>query len=530
MFKRFQDIVLSLNQKCLSLYGRLTIKNNLIKNIGTAALFLLVLHLCYRHIGVYKYIHERPCSIHASAQCQRASVAQNYYRVNMNFFLPRIQRFVRNDGVTGLEFPIIYYTGAVLYKCFGFNEIYLRLISLLIVSTGILFFFLLTQRFIKNFILSTLVVFSVVLSPVLMFYSPNFMPDAPGLCFTLMGWFYFFIYLETNKKKHLNLFVFFGTMGALIKAVSAMFFLIVLCLLILDKIKKFKNSQGQPIFKDPGLIFTRVSLGLAAVICWYVYARWLSDNYGNQSFAMVTNIVDNANAFNYVLSYIEGWVFQYYAYETYVLLVCALVFIVVAFKWVNKLFFWITLLYFLAGVSYVYLFFYQFAHHDYYFIALMPLPLFLVLTFVDGLKKISGRLALPVLFVFSLIIFFNIKECLVNCKENYTFRYDSRVYLGGDYRPYYDLEPKLRALGISRKEKIVSAFDDSYTNSLYFMNQPGFTIESVYEHDTIQHALNAPGVKYLVVNDSAKFNKVYPNDFTKNIIIIHRGLIVYKIK
>ena len=118
----------------------------------------------------------------------------------------------------------------------------------------------------------------------------------------------------------------------------------------------------------------------------------------------------------------------------------------------------------------------------------------------------------------------------MNCKENYFSRFDSREYLGGDYRPYYDLEPKMRALGITRKDKIVSAFDDSYSNSLYFMNQPGFTVEGVYQRDTIVNAINAPGVKYLVVNDSAKFNKIYLQDLAKRIIIIHRGLIVYKLK
>jgi hypothetical protein len=62
------------------------------------------------------------------------------------------------------------------------------------------------------------------------------------------------------------------------------------------------------------------------------------------------------------------------------------------------------------------------------------------------------------------------------------------------------------------------------------MDQPGFVTENCFVGDTIRNQLRMPGVKYLVVSDSAKFNKAYPNDFVKNIILVHRGLIVYKIE
>jgi len=207
-----------------------------------------------------------------------------------------------------------------------------------------------------------------------------------------------------------------------------------------------------------------------------------------------------------------------------------LVFVIVAIKRINKLLLSITVLYLLACICYAYLFLYQFAHHDYYFIALMPLCFFLILSFADGLSKITRHYSGFLMVALLVILIFNIKECLFNCKENYAYRYNSRVYLGGDYRPYYDLEPKLRAAGLTRKDKVLSAFDNSYSNSLYFMNQPGFTVEDVYQQDTILMALKAPGVKYLVVNDSSKFNKIFHKDFRDKIIFVHRGLIVYKLK
>src|SRR6218665_2060714 len=198
MNARLKHVLDAIDRPVASLQRRLEIKNPKLRTLFSVALFLLLLHALYAHIGIYQRLPERPCSIHASAQCQRASVAQNYYHVDMNFFKPRIQRYRTNDGITGVEFPIIYYTAAVLYKCFGFHEVYLKLISLLIVTAGFLLFYLLARSILKNNLLSLVVVFSGMLSPVLLYYSANFMPDAPAMGFILCAWYFFFRYLDSQ--------------------------------------------------------------------------------------------------------------------------------------------------------------------------------------------------------------------------------------------------------------------------------------------------------------------------------------------
>ncbi len=530
MLQSLLKITSQIEQSLKNITERFEVKDKKLRKVISVFFFVTVLHVIYSYTGIYQHILERPCSIHASAQCQRASVALNYYNVDMNFFLPRIQRFNKDDGITGLEFPIIYYSAAILYKIFGFHDFYLRVISLLILSLGIIFFYLLVNRFIKSSIVSSIVVCSVILSPVLLYYSANFMPDAPALGFTIMAWYYFFRYLDAHKNKYLNLFVFFGTLGALIKAVSAMSFFIAIVIVIIDRFKPFKKSNEELVFKKRSQLLTRTVFGLLVVFVWYVYAHWLTEYHGNAGFSMIPMIVKDAEGFQYVMKYLQNWIFQYYSYETYFLLVVAAIFTVLNFRKANRMLLTITVLYFGACISYVYLFFNQFAHHDYYFIAILPFVFFLVLTFVDSLSRLAKDHSRTLMLVFSIIMLFNLKECLLKCKENYFTRFDSKENFGGDYRPYYDLEPKLRALGISRTDKFVSAFDDSYSNSLYYMNQPGFTVESMYQRDTILHALNAPGVRYLVVNDSAKFNRILLQDLAKQIVIIHRGLIVYKLK
>jgi 4-amino-4-deoxy-L-arabinose transferase-like glycosyltransferase len=324
-----KNIAAAINRRAYAFSKVMEIKNPFLKNLFSVLFFLLALHLFYNYIGVYKYIHERPCSIHASAQCQRASVARNYYEIDMNFFEPRIQRFRQDDGITGIEFPIIYYTAAVLYKCFGFNETYLRAISLIIVSAGFLFFYLLSLKILKSNVLALVTTGAAMVSPVLLYYSANFMPDAPAFGLVLCAWFFFFRYTGSGKNTHLWLFVAFGVFGTLIKAVSFLCFAVVLCLLVLDRLRMFKRENEPYLFRAKRKMIVAIAIGTAVVFSWYVYAQWLTRVHDNASFALRPVLVRDMESLLQVYHTVRNvWLFQYYSYETYVLLACAVALII----------------------------------------------------------------------------------------------------------------------------------------------------------------------------------------------------------
>jgi hypothetical protein len=107
--------------------------NNLKDKIGLKGLtllsvvfFIISINIYHKYLGIYDHIEKRPCSVHIWAQCARASVALNYYKTDMNFFKPHIHKYLNGEGITGLEFPLVNYIPAVLYKLFGFNEAYYR--------------------------------------------------------------------------------------------------------------------------------------------------------------------------------------------------------------------------------------------------------------------------------------------------------------------------------------------------------------------------------------------------------------------
>ncbi len=82
-------------------------------------LFLLFLSILYGYLGFYTMLTKRPQSVHQWAQCDRASVALNYAQESMNLFLPRVHDMNNRTGITGMEFPLMNYLAAILYKFFG---------------------------------------------------------------------------------------------------------------------------------------------------------------------------------------------------------------------------------------------------------------------------------------------------------------------------------------------------------------------------------------------------------------------------
>ena len=80
--------------------------------------FLIASVFVFNFLNFNENLSTRPRSVHAWAQCMRASVAKNYAEESMNFFLPRLHNTLGGEGITGLEFPFVNYSVAILYKLF----------------------------------------------------------------------------------------------------------------------------------------------------------------------------------------------------------------------------------------------------------------------------------------------------------------------------------------------------------------------------------------------------------------------------
>ncbi len=497
---------------------------------ASGLIFVAALIWFYNYTGVFERLPERPCSVHVSAFTQRASIAQNYANIDMNFFKPRFNSFETSMGISGSEFPVLYYLAAICYRLFGFNDMYLKLIHLLVFSAGLFFFFRLAQQFLRHLALSLLLICALASSTVLLYYSSNVSPDAAALGLVLIAWYYFFQYLKSQQNRYFNLFLFFGVLAGLIKVIMVMCFCVVICLLVLDQMRFFKDQAGGLLFPKKKRMLISLLTAFAVVALWYIYCKILTAVYGNSPSLMQTMMVTDREMLAEVWKYAKNFIPDYYAYEGYVLLVCATAIVLAGMRWGNRLLLAIMFCYLLGSVCYLYLFLYQFMHHDYYVIAMLPVIFFLLLIFFDLVRRLAIRYSQLILVAFVIVMIFNVKESLVKTRKRYAERYDAKVYYSGDFKPYYDLGPRLRGLGIRWQDKVAVAFDNTFSASLYFMDQAGYTLGSESSRESIAQIIERPDVNYLVLSDSSKFNRIYPNDFSKQIILYHRGLIVYKLK
>src|SRR6185369_5921613 len=182
--------------------------------------------------------------------------------------------------------------------------------------------------------------------------------------------------------------------GALIKAIAILNFMVVISLIILDRLGYFRNSNYGTLFEHKLRSVMKILVGTAVVFCWYYYAHYITIKYNNQTFALKPIMVDNWDAFEKVwVDTRNYWGPQYYAYETYVLMMISVVVCIAAYKLVDRLLLTITILYLLGSCCYVFFFTNQFRDHDYYIIAILPLVFFLFLTFGDVVYKIITRYA-----------------------------------------------------------------------------------------------------------------------------------------
>ena len=181
------------------------------------ALFLLLLLAAFFNIGLFSYLNHRPAGMHQWAQCDRASVALNFYQQSMNIFLPRTHYVGWSNGICGMEFPLMNWLAAMSYQITGFHEMNYRILMLAMYVVGLFAAFRLAMQFTqRSFSFSFFSVMLFCLSPVLCFYAPNFIPDTAALSLTLIAWYYYFT-RNLNHNTNFFVFVLVLTLAAMIK-------------------------------------------------------------------------------------------------------------------------------------------------------------------------------------------------------------------------------------------------------------------------------------------------------------------------
>lgn len=495
-------------------------------------IFVLLLSIVYWFVHIFHVIPLRPQGIHQWAMCDRAAVARNYAEESMNFFKPRTNYTLEGDGVTGIEFPIINYCVAILYRVFGFHEWFYRVFSLLVISIGLCFAFLFTVKLVHNKWLGMCLIFLWMLSPTLNYYMPSFIPDTASLGFILIAWYFIFKYIKSSGQKYIYLFCLFAGLATLIKITSLITVMTVVFLAFIDSTDYFKSkNQGKHLFRDKRYLFGGILALLLAVSSWYFYSGVLNKHASFAVFTMNIHPIFDVSLIKELLPQIASWFRDYHSALFFYFLAATIPVWIFFWRKANRLYSAITILLYSGAICFFILMLFQFVEHDYYIIALLSAHLFHLITFVDLLDKLlPGRLIYYVVApILTVLVLYEAQYSRLEQINRYEgSRADQGVMM--DFRKFYNIESFMRENGIQRDDKVLVIADPSLNISLYFMNVKGYTLRWEDRQDSLARPFNHH-VKYVILRTSEfKPNDQYKKYFEGSLVAEYQGIKILKPK
>ncbi|MBV9211999.1 MAG: glycosyltransferase family 39 protein, partial [Acidobacteria bacterium] len=200
-----------------------------------------------------------------------AGIARNFYREGMNPFYPRVDWRGTTPGFAEMELPVYPWSIAVLYKLFGYHEIFPRLLSFLISLAAMLVFFKLARYLLPEVGAFAAALF-FVLNPVAINLATWIQPDGlMFLCYTLAV-YAFLRWLDSDSWKHYAIAIVATAFAILAKATAGHIGLLFAVLLL--------NRKGWKAVRQPRVILFALLTLLPAAL-WYTHARSFWRIYGN---------------------------------------------------------------------------------------------------------------------------------------------------------------------------------------------------------------------------------------------------------
>ncbi len=493
---------------------------------------LMVVSVLYHYPEVLTL---RPQSLHAWRQCDCLSITMNYYKDNLPFLDPAIHCQESDGGTSGhtiSEFPVIYFAVAQIWKLTGQQEWIFRLIVLLLVFKGLFFLFKMLEKVFHDSFMAMMVVFLLFSSPMLVYYSNNFIANAAAFGISLTALYYFYQFYHSGKWSDLIMMSVIYLLSGLLKITSEFGFVVILFIFISEWLGILHFKEGKvKVFKKALWQSIPLILVVAGLVSWYLFASNYNSRHGAGYFLIgilpiweagkqqLNEIVEAVTVF---------WYKQYHMPATLMISAIIFIFIIVFNRKIPRLFVTFTLLLFVGVVLYLVLFFRVLAYHDYYLINLLILIVFI---FTSGFLWVQKQL--PRVFYSPLFRILVLAFVMINIRyaaKNMHFRYHS--WPNENHIKYYsafnDITPWLRSHGIERDDKVISLPDGSWNVSLYLMDQKGWTnYGGIYSgRERIEH-YKSLGAKYLVIFNPKVYQEDYILEFTTHKIGSYKNADVF---
>lgn len=441
----------------------------------------------------------------------------------MHFFSPEIHSLNAPAGKAVSECPLLSYAVAFLWKVFGEHEYIYRLLEYFIYVLAVFILFNTLSRFFKLHVLSFFVVSILLTSPLLVFYSFNFLSDVPALSFNIMCFCFLFSFYKTKAAPYFYLALFVGMVAVLLKPSALLGLSLLIFIALVDLVRLNKLLGIDKLFKRKFIPFLLITVSLILIKSWYDFA--LQYNTFNNGIFLLTILP--------IWEMTEGLVLEnlkllannlfpvFLNRPMFALFFCCVFYVVFNFK---KLDVFLKISFIFSSVFFIFyiLFFFQvLTVHDYYLVNLFIFPVISAFCFASIISQNGFLQTKFAVFIMSVIFIFNAFYSAVFYrlrmieKDNIAAWYpfvskddiDAADYRQWDYqrtfKPLDSIRPVLRKLGIKRTDLFVCIPDGSPNISLYFMDQKGYTI-SPYRATTDSTCIKSyfdENIKYVLLLD-----------------------------
>ena len=474
-----------------------------------------------------------PQSVHMWRQSDCLSFTLNYYMENRGLFEPAIN-FIgeKGNGQTVSDFPFLYYIVGKIWQVTGQHEFIFRGLVLTFFFTGLFFLYRTLTTLFNDRIWAIMVSLMMFTSPVLSYYSCNFLMEIPALSLALIGWFFFFRFYQTGQNKWLWITMLVFTLAGLLKVSALLSYFALLGLFVLEWLHLISFRKDRPVFPEPRKAILPFLTVIVAIVAWFSFVT-IYDNANNRDFFLVgilpiwkMTYTEIMIKFDQIKSY---WIFLNFPGYFQLLIVIFWIIMAIFPKRNNRIFYYLNLVLAVGVVMYLLLFFQVVAGHDYYWINLYILLLITTVSFVYFLKT-----NLPLAFKWGKIIFvvllvFNV--IYVRKELNQRYHGANMEYYNLYVKDFKSMKEYNRKMGIKREDFVISIPEGTINASLYYMDQKGwsaygknFQCEEFFRTDI------ALGAKYLFVSDSTLLKASYLAPFVKNKIGQYKSVSVFYLR
>lgn len=504
-------------------------------NLIYGALFLIISWF----YGSFETMDRGPYSQHQWRQSDCLSITQHYYQDNLPFLEPEIHwRGVGQSGKTISEFPIIYYSVAKIWQVTGKQYWIYRGISFLIMAIGLFYLKKLAQRFLKDDFWAIFVPLLLFSSPILAYYSNNFMMNTNAFALALIGAYHFYRHRTEKSYKHLIYACLLFLFAGLLKITALLLFFGVGAIFLYEMLWKERSLKQR--WKE----LLPYASTLVLILMWYIYAG--SYNANNMSDVFLqgllpiwdldwSDIYSNWKLLNNDLKP------AYFNVPSLSLLGILFIGLVINFKKANRYFLGLSILITLGIIAYILLFFQVFNQHDYYLTNLLIFIPLISLLFLDFLQnqyetifksrtvKITASIGLLFLIysaAVQTVVKYDIgknwaKNSFILNKEDVAYWQWYHWDYENSLKELETIESELQKAGVKLNDKVLSLPDGSINISLYLMNRNGYSgyrdkkLAKYSDTEKVQKAIEW-GAKYLVISKNELLKEEYLQPFLQN--------------